>query len=494
MTNVDRLIHEVARTFKAQKTSSFFINGAPGSGCSFFLARLAEVLPVEIQRAFLLGPYALGVKEVAQLPRRIAEDLSEAGFASGNLVNECPGSLHQAWKAFSSKLEVGQRQSFLVMVDLSGPCIPEDIKLLADIFSAVRFLESDPFDHAFGLYHIVSGFWDPVLLANHYEKSGVSFPYTKDENYQVREGVDDIVSLRPAQNDARREAWNSLLVELTGGYLSVVDEVYDVLGDDELRFGDVVRAVDELAQKGRTAQRLVNLWSDFMPGIREVLQHLLANRVIHLNHARQYQELMRAAGIAKLTQVGNQHFLEVKSWFAERVLAHHGEKLGVDSRWLADTLLDEPLPQLLAFNSQAYQLLNDIETKVRQFVSTYLHHHTTSGQHILKGRASRAKRNGCDIEDAYQRAQAWRTRSTKKHLNTDFNPLIAYCSTTDLAELTREVGVEQGRQEWRMVADLLEELVPIRDAVMHNQLIDEKSLERLLSLQERIYSLLGNPG
>jgi len=493
MTNVDHLTLEAVKAFKAKKTASFFINGAPGSGRSFVLARLAEVLPVEIQRVFLLGPYTLDVKEAVRLPKLIAEDLSKASFASSSLVSgEYPGGLPQAWKAFSSRLEVGQRQSFLVMIGLSEPCLPDDIELLANLFSAIRFLESQPFDHDFGLYHVVSGFWDPVLLARCYERIGVSFPYTS-ENYHIWEGVEEALRLWPVHNGARMDAWNSLLVEISGGHLSVLDEVRSVLRDNGLEFGNVVQVVDHIAQRGPTAQRLVKLWGNFLPDIRDVLQHLLANRVIHLNHARQCQELMRAAGIAKLAQVGNQYFLEVKSWFVERVLAHHGEELGFDSKWLADTLLDEPLPQLLAFNSQAYQLLTDIETKVRQFVSIYLRHHKTSDQHILEGRVRRAKRNGFDIEDAYQRAQTWRTRSANKKLHTNFNPLIAYCSTTDLAELTRDIGIEQDRQEWQRIAELIEELVPIRDAVMHNQLIDETSLELLFSLQERIYSLLGNP-
>jgi len=492
MTNVDHLTLQAVRAFKAKKTSSFFVNGAPGSGCSFVLAHLAEVLPIEIQRVFLLGPYALDVKEVGQLPRLIAADLSKAGFASSSLTSEFPGGLHQAWKAFSSRLEVGQRQSFLVMVDLSEPCLPGDIELLANMFSAVRFLESQPFERNFGLYHVVSGFWDPALLTSHYEKIGVSFPYTRNENYRVWEGIDAISGSRFSQSGAAREAWNSLLIEITGGHLSVVDEICGALGDNGLRFGDIVRAVDKLAQDGPTAQRLVNLWSDFLPDIRDILHHLLANRVIHLNHARQYQELMRAAGIGKLTQVGSQYFLELKSWFVERVLAHHGEKLGFDSKWLDDTLRDEPLPQLVAFNSQAYQLLNDIETKVRQFVSVYLRHHKAPDQHILEGRIWKKNRKTDESEDAYQRANAWKKRSANKKMHTDFNPLITYCSTTDLADLTRDMGVERNRQEWQKVANLIEELVPIRDAVMHNQLIDETSLELLLSLQERIYYLLGD--
>jgi len=46
MTNVEVLTLETVKAFKSQKTGSFFINGAPGSGGSFALARFVEVLPI----------------------------------------------------------------------------------------------------------------------------------------------------------------------------------------------------------------------------------------------------------------------------------------------------------------------------------------------------------------------------------------------------------------------------------------------------------------
>lgn len=491
MTDVKRLTEKVVQGFKANKTSSIFINGAPGSGCSFILDQLAQVLPVEIQRLYPLGPYTLGVREIDRLPELIATDLWEAGFASSDLKSDYPGGLHEAWKAFSSRVEVGQRQSFLVMVDLLETHLPGYIKPLASLFSAVRFLESRPFDHEFGLYHVISGFWNPILLGRHYEDLGVSFPYTVGENYHIWEGADEIGELWPLPGN-EISTWESLLIEISGGHLGVLSELRSVLGESKITFDNVIRALDNIAQDGPSARSLVNLWGDFLPDIHAALQHLLANRVIHLNWSSQYQELMRAAGIAKLEKIGSRYFLGIKSWFIERVFAHHGEELGFDPKWVRDTLLDDPLPQLLSFNSCAYQLLNDVETKVRQFVSVCLRQSNTTEQHVLKRQVCREKRNGYEIEDAYQRATTWKAQSSDKGLHTQHNPLITYCTTTDLAELTRDIGIEQNRQEWIEVADLIDKLVPIRNAVMHNQLIDETTLELLFSLQEHIYSLLGN--
>src|SRR5690606_33025188 len=140
---------------------------------------------------------------------------------------------------------------------------------------------------------------------------------------------------------------------------------------------------------GPSARSLINLWGDFLPDIHPALQHLLANRVIHLDGSSPYQELMRAAGIAKLEKIGSRYFLGIKSWFIERAFAYHGEELGFDPKWVRDTLLDDPLPQLLSFNSCAYQLLNDVETKVRQFVSVCLRQSNTTEQHVLRSEERR---------------------------------------------------------------------------------------------------------
>jgi len=73
----------------------------------------------------------------------------------------------------------------------------------------------------------------------------------------------------------------------------------------------------------------------------------------------------------------------------------------------------------------------------------------------------------------------------------DLNPLLAYLKTRDLADLISEIGVAENSKAWLAIAQSIQTLSDVRDAVMHNQLIDDGALQRLYDLQAAIYEALG---
>ena len=70
------------------------------------------------------------------------------------------------------------------------------------------------------------------------------------------------------------------------------------------------------------------------------------------------------------------------------------------------------------------------------------------------------------------------------------NPLVAYLSTRDLAGIIEEIGVEIGSKIWQRIAQAIRDLAGVRDAVMHNQLVNDAALQRLYDLQADIYKAL----
>lgn len=492
MNNPDNFSFQARRTLLSKKTASFFLNGPPHSGHSIAVQSFANNLNQSgsLPKLALLGPYSISTDELTQLPKMLGQDLLEKGFLAKLPENDSPEMLHQAWSELTSLLEISRQQSFLVMIDLAEPYAAGDIEPLANLFSAIRTLESQPHDRNFGLYHLVTGFWNPNLLAGRFDAISVSFPYSVGANYAVWEGILEPTEISPLFNFNFTNTWEPLLIEVTGGHLGVLQELAKSLNKNDFSLHEFLSVIDHLAQYGTTAQELVRLWQCFLPDISPSLQHLLPNKIIHLNHVREIQDLLLAAGIGKLTKVGGQYFFEIKSWYIERVMIHHSNALDIGSQQLIKHLLNEPYPQLLTFNQQAYQLLNDIETKARLFVSNYLNEHNASEQHVLKNQVPHLRDQ---YENAYERATAWKGKNSNKGLHTHYNPLIVYCSTSDLAEMIEKIGFDEERAEWKDVAKLVRNLVPIRDAVMHNQLIDETSLQRLYSLKEQIYCLIGSP-
>ena len=88
------------------------------------------------------------------------------------------------------------------------------------------------------------------------------------------------------------------------------------------------------------------------------------------------------------------------------------------------------------------------------------------------------------------RAEQWRERSREHGLPVHLNPDIAYLSLNDLGGLIEELGKLMGLDSWLRVAESVEQVVYIRDAVMHNQIIEISDLRNIYDLQNKIYSAL----
>lgn len=74
------------------------------------------------------------------------------------------------------------------------------------------------------------------------------------------------------------------------------------------------------------------------------------------------------------------------------------------------------------------------------------------------------------------------------------NSNIAYLSMSDLADLIETIGIERKWLSWQALANTLHGIRDVRDAVMHNQLIDQRVLTRLYDLREQIYAALAEQG
>lgn len=492
MDNLEHLTQQVIRVFKAKQTASFFLNGAPGSGKTSVLKHLAKELPEAFPKLAILGPYTVSVKNLSEMSRMIAEGLFTSRFVESFPVDGYPENLHHAWELLLPNLQVSRRQCFLIMIEITDPCTQCEVEQLGNFFSALRSLESRQINTDVGLYHFVTGFWDPSVIANHYQKIRLSFPYTLTENYGIWEGNTDAEALDFWKYTRTGAALRALLVEVTGGHLGALYEIYNHLSQTELTFQNLLDAVDKVALSGKTALQLISVWEQLSPESKAILVRLLNSRVVPSRAIDPLlQDVLCAAGITKIKRIDSQHFLELRSWFVERILVQHASRLELQRAVLTRNQPSELYPHLITLNQQAFQVLNDIETKARQFVNLRLLSLNKTEDHYLNHRLKETDRRTNTVNDGYTRALDWKQRNIQDNVHTTYNPLLTYCSTRDLANLIEEISREAGYKDWSQIADYLRKLAPIRDAVMHNQLIDDHSLEILFSLQEEIYVLLG---
>jgi len=404
-----------------------------------------------------------------------------------------PGvDLVRAWQWFGENAYAPPKQSFLVFVDLVETH-QSDLITTGNLFSNVRYLEGSWNRRGMRIFHMCVGYWDHPGLERRFHNINTSFPYTVGHNYAIWNGLstEEMMALvnqtRPGE---ARPLHGQLLFELTGGHPAAALDVLNQVAPGDINFPALLSATYQAATNGPAGQALLEAWCQLPDESRSVLRDLILQRRIPATTIPAHLEQLRVAGIVRLEQVGTTNYLDFRSWYAELLVRLHARELGIADEQTQRIQIDELIPKVSGLNVEAYRLINDIENQARNFVAVQLCLRQACGEPILKGISIKHNKHEQVFEDAHQRAIDWQARSTDRGLPVALNPLLAYLSTRDLADIIEEIGTEIGSGAWQRVARAIQNLTGVRDAVMHNQLIDDAALQRLYDLQADIYEAL----
>jgi hypothetical protein len=204
-------------------------------------------------------------------------------------------------------------------------------------------------------------------------------------------------------------------------------------------------------------------------------------------------ERLHIAGLIRKKKVGQQGYTEFNSWYTELLVHLHVDELGLSDSEVQGVDIDEFMPHTSMICVEAYRLINEIENLTRNYIAAQMCLQSEPGFHYLMGRARKYNPDKQIDEDAYERAEDFQKRSSLRGMQVELNPLIAYLSTRDLANLVEEMGAKMQSREWLRISQAIRSLSDVRDAVMHNQLIDDEALVQIYNLRAQIYSTLGEP-
>lgn len=490
--STSELARRLVNLIRAKNASTFYLNGPPGSGKSHLLKELARQFPTEIPHTLVLGPYSITGAKVAGLGERILQDCWDAGF-----LDEPPPmgpglDLVHAWQWFGENAHVLTRQTFVVLIGLVETH-QSDLIATGNLFSNVRYLEGSWNRREMQIFHMCVGYWDHHGLERHFHNINTSFPYTVGHNYTIWNGLstEEMMALvnqtRPGE---ARPLHSQLLFELTGGHPAAALDILNQVAAGDINFPALLSATYQAATNGPAGQALLEAWRQLPDESRSVLRDLVLQRRIPAMTLPAHLEQLLIAGIVRLDQVGTTNYLNFSSWYAELLVRLHARELGIADEQTQRIQIDELIPKVSGLNVEAYRLINDIENQARNFVAVQLCLQQACGEPILGGISKKYNDYEQINEDAHQRAVNWQMRSADRGLPVALNPLLAYLSTRDLADIIEEIGVEMRSQAWQRIAQAIRDLSGVRDAVMHNQLIDDAALQRLYDLQVDIYEIL----
>lgn len=490
MLAVEEVVRQIQRVQQASPTSAFFINGPPGSGKSWLLAQITSPLAQGRPRPLALGPYAVHLDDSGGLGVCILEECQAYGFLGTDVVRPKLESLYETWHWLADHGHFSQ-QRILLLLDVEGDGYGSRVKSLGDLFSDLRALEGTWRESHLHVFSVVAATWSEGELQAHCNRYNISFPYTPAYNQIGWLGIPCaafqtlVATLRPDMSRIQAR----VLHELCGGHPAIARELLAPIPKGEVAIRHLLERIQEWAGAEETAGRFVPILHTVSRPSREILRRLLEKRYLPAQVWPEAKEPLVTAGVVEECERGGSRYLRMRSYVVEALLRCHAPALGLGEP--GPLALAEMMPEIAALSSEAFGLITDIENTVRNFAVLQLSYMTEPGQPLLAGRARRYNERSGQVEDAHTRAVQWQNRSLGQGLPADLNPLIAYLSMRDLADLLSEIGRELRSESWQQIGSSLRGLAEVRDAVMHSQLVDETALRRLVELQTEIYQAIG---
>jgi hypothetical protein len=439
-----------------------------------------------------MGPYRVTQNKVTNLGERLVQDCRDARFLDKMPSTVSELDLVSAWQWVGENAHTPPRQTFVVLIDLENTN-RSDFLTIGDLFSSARCLEGTWRQRSMRISHIFTGYWDHLGLEHYFKSINTSFPYTVGHNYAVWNGLsaEEMAALvNRVRSEEAHPLHSRILFELTGGHPAATLDILDHILSEDLGFPALLSATRRAAADGPASQALLNAWRQLPLESRSVLRDMVLQRHIPATAPPTALERLRVAGAIRSDPVGPTNYLNFRSWYVELLVRLHAEELGIADEQTQSIQIDELMPVTSEMNVEAYRLINDVENQARNFVTIQLCLRDSQSEHILRGISIKHDKQEQAFVDAYDRATDWQAQSSDEGMPVALNPLLAYLSTRDLAYIIEEVGSEMGSKAWQRIAQAIRDLAGVRDAVMHNQLIDDAALQRLYDLQADIYEAL----
>jgi len=480
-----------------KSANTFFINGAPGSGKSYLHRRLTDILPEEIPHVKILGPYL--VQSGEELGKLILEDLHGMMYLPEIPDRGVIDGLASALYWLNDNLSSDFRLTFVVLIDLKTSW--SDYDAYRVIFSSFRNLEGNWTHMNVRLAAVMTGFWDHPGLQDLYREYVLSFPYTPSKNYVVWEEIPlsetEILLGDMEIEEAIRPVFVKQFHQVSGGNPAIMQDILDNIAPGSPSIEELLNVARTTASDSPVSRHLVEILKKFPTETLSAVENLLYYRIIPIRSLSDSLDRLRSAGVVREVVSLGQRYVTLRSWYIELLLRLNATELGIQSSL---ENLETLMPTISIVNREAYLLLQEIETLLRNHLVNLLSKERGGSATLLADIGHKNVRYFQEgqiffrQEDAHERAADWMERSRDRGLPVHLNPNIAYLSLTDLSNIITEIGQTTDTTDWQHVQDAVQGIVSIRDAVMHNQIIEFSDLKKILDLKNDLLSALNSLG
>ena len=477
---------QLARGISTRGCAFVAINGPPGCGSPEAMVQLPARLPALVESTRSGAVHTVGPLEPTDL-KDVGTKLCAALFDQG-LIDELPpeeftSGLDQTIR-WVAEHAAARRAVLLLLIDTSALHDTDEsrFQLLCEVYDLAQSWEDRTLFPAIA----IAGSWTESALRIYANACGASFPYGRESNYVHIVGLPDaylIEHLR--QKTVQLSTLHARAIhELTAGHLAAaLDVLQAAASQGRIDVETILGAIPTAALEGPAATHLLSAWRAIPSRSKELLESLCDRRWASANVHPTILEPLHSLGAIRVEENAGTPLITFFSWYVEMLIRLRGEEIGLDRRPAKMKLLREMMPELLCMNEEAYNVLAETEFLLRNYVVVRFASGWESDSHFLEQFTS-----GREI---LRKAADWRERRSRKNSLASINPLIAHSLLSDLANLIVEASLASGLTGWQWISQAVKDVIELRNAIMHVQVIGEKDLERLRALKLTVIEALG---
>jgi len=312
---LSELVLALTRLVETKRTTTAFINGAPGSGKSFLLRQLAQEVQKTIKSARVFGPYSVG--KIDEFTRQFGTDLHGQYYLETQIPDERQPDVLGAFEWLKQCLQLPKQSTLVIFVDLDY-----EMKSMEEWrwwFSSFRALEHTMADAPFRLSVIVSSCWNHKALEQYYNDIRLSFPYTVGNNYFPWLGIDAQAAgeiLKRHFPKTLNIPYADFLCEVAGGQPGPLADILGYISKDQgISLPAIVDATKQAARRGKMAQTLLCQWVGLPDKAKAIIKHLLHMRRIPGEALRNHMDGLVSAGLLVERDLAGTRYGCFRSWY-----------------------------------------------------------------------------------------------------------------------------------------------------------------------------------
>ena len=167
---------------------------------------------------------------------------------------------------------------------------------------------------------------------------------------------------------------------MTGGHPAVCLDLLQSIPTGEFNLRQILTTIHHVTKFGAAGSLFLEAWTELPNEAKQFLSDLLVKRHITAKVVPELLNQLIAMGLLKEATHGLWKYLTFRSWYVELLLRYRGAEIGITLPEKLSNIMTEMMPEIGIINRSAYEVLNDIENQVRNFIIIQAHINQKSRQ------------------------------------------------------------------------------------------------------------------